>query len=170
MSLDLTPRTSEADERTRPAGRRWMVAAVIAVLLAGGFVAIKALSSASVFFYTVDEAVQRQPDLGTARFRLEGLVVPDSVSQTPEGVEFQVSNGGAVVTVDPVGDPPELFQPCIPVVLEGTFTSASSAERFSSDLILVKHTEEYTEANPDRLTEAEASEGAENCSVGPEGG
>jgi cytochrome c-type biogenesis protein CcmE len=166
VSLDVSPRTSEADERTRSAGRRWMVGVVIAVLLVGGFVAIRALSSASVFFYTVDEAVQRQPELGTKRFRLEGLVVPDSVTETAEGVEFRVSNGAAVVTVDHVGDPPQLFQPCIPVVLEGAFTSPDGADRFASDLILVKHTEEYSAANPDRLDEAEGTD----CSVGAEGG
>ena len=164
VSLDLTPRTSEADERRSSAGRRVMVAVIVALLLGGAFVAIRALSSASVFFYTVDEAVERQPDLGTARFRLEGMVVPQSVRQTPEGVEFEVSNGAARVTVDHIGDPPELFQPCIPVVLEGAFSSATSAERFSSDLILVKHTEEYSEANPQRMAEAEASGSSALCS------
>lgn len=154
MSLDLTPRTSEADERRRSPGRRWMVVGIVVVLLVGGFVAVKALAGASVFYYTVDEAVQHQAELGTKRFRLEGMVVPDSVVSTPEGVRFAVSNGSTAVTVDHVGDPPELFQPCIPVVLEGAFTTGSDASHFSSDLILVKHTEEYQELNPDRMAEA----------------
>ena len=81
-----------------------------------------------------------------------------------------VGIGAAAVTVDHVGDPPELFQPGIPVVLEGAFASADSAERFSSDLILVKHTEEYSEANPQRMAEAEAQGTSAVCAMGASGG
>ena len=66
--------------------------------------------------------------------------------------------GGAEVPVDHVGDPPELFGPRIPVVLEGTF----EGDRFASDEILVRHDNAYDEANPDRIQQAEqdAQQGA----------
>ena len=45
------------------------------------------------------------------------------------------------------GDPPELFQPGIPVVLEGRW----QGDAFASDRIMVKHTSEYRAENPDRV-------------------
>jgi cytochrome c-type biogenesis protein CcmE len=55
------------------------------------------------------------------------------------------------------GDPPELFEPGIPVVLEGRW--AASGDHFDSDAIRVKHSEEYEADNGDRLREAEDGEG-----------
>jgi cytochrome c-type biogenesis protein CcmE len=47
------------------------------------------------------------------------------------------------------GDPPEMFKPGIPVVLEGQFQGGT--DTFSSDRILVKHSETYIAENPDRV-------------------
>ena len=47
------------------------------------------------------------------------------------------------------GDPPELFQAGLPVVLEGHWSSDGTF--FASDRILVKHTEEYKASNPDHV-------------------
>jgi len=151
--LDLRPRTPKParSRRSRPV----LVGVIVAVLAAGGIVAIRALSSATVFFYTADEAVANKAELGSKRFRIEGVVVQGSIERTPEGVRFAVTSSGVTVPVTHVGDPPEMFQPGIPVVLEGRFSKPSDSDEFASDRILVKHTEEYKEKNPDRLRQAE---------------
>jgi cytochrome c-type biogenesis protein CcmE len=89
---------------------------------------------------------------------MQGNVVPGSVETTDGGVSFVVRYGAADVPVDHVGDPPELFGPEIPVVLEGQFVG----ERFASDEILIRHDNEYDEANPERIQQAEqdAQQGA----------
>jgi cytochrome c-type biogenesis protein CcmE len=46
------------------------------------------------------------------------------------------------------GDPPELFKPDIPVVLEGRWAGPV----FASDRIIVKHTADYRAKHPDRVT------------------
>ena len=51
-----------------------------------------------------------------------------------------------------VGDPPELFGPKIPVVLEGSF--AANGKKFESDQILVRHDSTYDEKNKDRVRQA----------------
>ncbi|MFM7062082.1 MAG: cytochrome c maturation protein CcmE, partial [Actinomycetes bacterium] len=109
--------------------------------------------SASTFFYNVDEAVTQQSDLGTTRIRMQGNVVPGSVRTTPDGVAFVIKYKGAQVPVRHVGDPPELFGPQIPVVLEGAF--AAGGDRFRSDEILVRHDATYDEKNEDRVREAD---------------
>src|SRR5690606_32669524 len=114
-TLDLSPRTSERKRR------RGLPAAIalVAVVAALGFIAIKALGDASLFFLNVDEAVEQREDLGDDRFRMQGTVVEGSVDETDDGVAFQVEFDGVEADVVHNGDPPELFQPGIPVVIEG---------------------------------------------------
>ena len=118
----------------------------VAVLVAGGLL-WKGLTNATVYFKTVDEAVAQRAQLGDRRFRLEGIVLAGSVKEVRNGVDFTVTENNAEVNVHHVGDPPELFRPNVPVVLEGHFNGRT----YESDRILVKHTSEYRKDNPDRV-------------------
>ena len=132
--------------------RQWIAGLVIAAALA--FLLFRAVGDATVYFKTADEAVAEREELGDARFRLEGLVVPGSVQDGAGEVDFTVQGQrGARVDVVHEGDVPELFQPDIPVVLEGHF----QGERFVSDRILVKHTSEYKAENPERVKDYSGS-------------
>jgi cytochrome c-type biogenesis protein CcmE len=111
------------------------------------------LTSASLYFYNADEAVAQQSDLGDKRFRLQGTVLGDSIEPTEAGVDFEVAFNEVQVEVHHDGDPPELFQPGIPVVLEGRWDP--SGEFFASDTIRVKHSEQYEADNQERLDEAD---------------
>ncbi|HUR78030.1 MAG TPA: cytochrome c maturation protein CcmE [Acidimicrobiales bacterium] len=126
--------------------RRSAILLGVAVAVAGGLL-WQGLRNATVYFKTVDEAVAEQAQLGGRRFRLEGIVLAGSVRTRGDGVDFVVTENDAEIRVRHVGDPPELFRPNIPVVLEGHFRG----DRFLSDRILVKHTEEYRTDNPDRV-------------------
>lgn len=138
---------TDAPPRALPGRRRlWVAGAVIAVAL--GFLLFQGLGEATVYFKTADEAVSQKKELGDRRFRLEGAVVPGTVDATPGRVAFEVrGTGGGTVDVVHQGDPPELFQPDIPVVLEGRW----DGDRYASDRIMVKHTSEYRAENPDRV-------------------
>ncbi|HET7488385.1 MAG TPA: cytochrome c maturation protein CcmE [Acidimicrobiales bacterium] len=133
--------------RTEP-GRRRRVVAGLVIAGALAFLGFRAAGSATVYFKTADEAVAQRSSLGTHRFRLEGTVVPGSVHDAAGEVDFTVrGDGGATVEVIHKGDVPELFQPTIPVVLEGRF----QGDAFLSDRILVRHTNEYKARNPERV-------------------
>jgi cytochrome c-type biogenesis protein CcmE len=149
--LDLTPRTT-AGRRRRGLPAAIVLVVVIAALV---FIAVNALGDASLFFRNVDEAVEQREDLGTDRFRMQGTVVDGTVDETDDGVAFQVSYNDVTADVLHRGDPPELFQPGIPVVLEGSW----DGEVFASDRILVKHSSEYEAENGDRLQEADEGGG-----------
>lgn len=146
--VDLTPRPPRARGRRRLP----VIVALVAVAGALVFIAVQSLGSASMFFYNADEAVANRDELGESRFRLQGTVEEGSVQLADEGVEFVVFYGGAEVEVVHQGDPPELFQPNIPVVLEGSW----DGEHFASDRIMVKHSSSYAEENPDHLTPVDA--------------
>jgi cytochrome c-type biogenesis protein CcmE len=148
--LDLTPRQAPpVGGGTTDRGRRLAVIGVLGLLaVALVFMAYQGLSDASLFFRNADEAVAERDTLGDRRFRLQGTVVDGSVAPDGGLVRFTVAHGDVDVAVVHRGDPPELFQPGIPVVLEGRWSSTD--ETFESDRILVKHSEEYEEENPDR--------------------
>jgi cytochrome c-type biogenesis protein CcmE len=166
--MELTPRTltEEGDEGASPGSssrqrrrrRRWLPLAVIAVVLVAlGVLVYKGLSDATLYFRTADEAVAQRDDLGTRRFRLEGTVVGEP-HETGDRVSFEVAHDGVSVDVRHVGDPPELFRPGIPVVLEGHW--ADGEDVFDSDRILVKHDEKYESQDEydERMREAREAE------------
>lgn len=152
--MELTPRTAP-DPAVAPIRRPspWAYGALLAVLVGLGVIVYQGLTSASLYFYNADEAVAQQDHLGDRRFRLQGTVLGDSIHPTDQGVDFTVTYNGVEVDVRHDGDPPELFQPGIPVVLEGRWDPIGDV--FVSDTILVKHSEQYQADNGDRLKAAD---------------
>ena len=128
--------------------RRRLWLAGIVVLAALGFLVFQGLGNATLYFRTADEAVAQRNELGDRRFRIEGDVVDGSVRQDGNDVSFTLTSKSVEVPVVHKGDPPELFRPGIPVVLEGRFRG----DHFSSDRILVRHSETYVAENPERVT------------------
>ncbi len=150
--LDLTPRAtpdrSPAERRKRRSYRNVAVLSVLGVVL--GFVLYQALTSARVYYLNVDEAVTRRGELGGQTFRMQGEVM-DIQGADPAGVlVFTMAYGDASATVRHLGDEPsDLFGVGQKVVVDGHWTADAT---FESRQILLKHSEEYVENNPDRLT------------------
>jgi cytochrome c-type biogenesis protein CcmE len=128
--------------------RRRLWLAGVVVIAALGFLVFQGLGNATLYFRTADEAVAQREQLGDRRFRIEGDVVDGSVKQVGNDVSFTLVKNSVQVPVQHKGDPPELFRPGIPVVLEGRF----EGDHFASDRILVKHSETYVAENPERVT------------------
>ncbi|MGH9222974.1 MAG: cytochrome c maturation protein CcmE [Acidimicrobiales bacterium] len=131
---------------TKNTSRLWLAGAVVVIAL--GFLVVQGLGNATLYFRTADEAVAQRESLGSKRFRIQGTVVAGSVQPQGNEVAFTIEANEVTVPVVHQGDPPELFQPGIPVVLEGRF----SGQHFASDRILVKHSETYVADNPERVT------------------
>ena len=148
--IDLTPRQAPpVGGGSADRGRRVAILGTLGVLVVAlVFMAYQGLNNATVFFRNVDEAVEQRDELGDKRFRLQGSVVDGSLESDGTSVRFAVEYGGVRADVVHLGDPPELFQPDIPVVLEGAWSD--EGDWFASDRILVKHTEDYEADNPDR--------------------
>jgi cytochrome c-type biogenesis protein CcmE len=145
----------------RPATRRHRTRlrlAVVAVILVGAlvFLLVEGLGSSLNYFDTVDQALAHKAALGTGTVRLEGVVVPKSVVDTPVGTDFTIAAGGHSVRVDNTGTPPQLFQPNIPVVVVGHFASVAS-DTFVSDAIMVKHSANYIAQHPARVKAPDGS-------------
>jgi len=173
--LDLTPRSTPEDV-AGPASRRRVVPSllVLAVIAALGFVLFQTLGDTALFFYNADEAIERRTELEEQRFRLQGTPfgAPTSIEvERAGGVEaavvFPVRFEGATIDVVHVGDPAALFQPNVPVVLEGQWQrglpvgveqvtdGANDGWHFASTEMIVKHDNEYRNDNSGRLSDAE---------------
>jgi cytochrome c-type biogenesis protein CcmE len=137
--LDLTPR-DVAPRRKATKRQRWLAAGVlVVVVIALGGVLFEGLTSATVFFYNVDQAVAKKSELGTTRFRIQGNVIPGSVKDEGDAMAFDLKYHGVEVHVVHTGPVPDLFKPSIPVVLEGHF----SGNTYDSDDMLLKHSPDY---------------------------
>jgi cytochrome c-type biogenesis protein CcmE len=154
-----SPPTSEVHHgpAVPPPRRRrmsWRILAVF-VLLAVAFVflLVEGLGSSLNYFDTVNQAYANRHVLGTQTFRLEGTVMPHTIHATAAGSDFAICQGPHVVHVANTGTPPGLFQPRIPVVVVGHFTSETS-NNFVSNSIEVKHTATYTAQYPNRVKKA----------------
>jgi cytochrome c-type biogenesis protein CcmE len=136
------------DRLRRRGASRWRLWAVGAILVgAFAFLLIEGLGSSLNYFETVDQALAHRATLGSQTFRLEGLVVPGTVHRIPNGVAFVAAGTKDRVNVVNHGNPPQLFQPDIPVVVVGHFSGNS----FISDQLIVDHTAQYTQAHPNRV-------------------
>jgi cytochrome c-type biogenesis protein CcmE len=135
--------------RERQTRRRLAVVGVV-IVAAIGFLLYKTLTSAVVYFKTASEAVADRGALGNSTFQIEGVVVPHTIRHLGnDELSFVISSGKVRVPVENRGTPPQLFQADIPVVLVGHFVATS--DLFSSNQILVKHTNQYIAAHPNRV-------------------
>jgi cytochrome c-type biogenesis protein CcmE len=114
------------------------------------FLLVEGLGSSLDYFDTVNQALAHRATLGTSTFRLEGNVVSGSIRATARGTDFDISQGANVVHVANTGSPPQLFQANIPVVVVGHFTTQTS-RNFSSNTIMVKHSQNYIAQYPSRV-------------------
>ena len=174
---DLTPRPARTSRSRR--GRRlvpWLI--TIAVTIAVALLIANLLGDAALFFYNADEAVERRDELGDDRFRVQGTPVDNTIVETFRDDEpvvvFSITFSGVPIDVVHVGDPPELFQPGVPVVLEGSWVEgrppvesfdarAGDGWHFASDRMLVKHDNDYRDGSEyeERVDEAERGGAAE---------
>lgn len=152
-AFDVTPRDPAPGSTRQPGGARkaFAIGGIAVLVGALGVVLFKGLDEAALFYYNVDEALERREQLGDDRFRMQGNVVEGSIRETDEGVEFVLAFGDGETPVRHRGDPPELFSSEIPVILEGRFGDG----HFESDEILVRHDNTYTEEHEERLREAD---------------
>jgi len=153
--LDLTP----APSRPEPSRRR-AVPVLVTLLVAAAIVGVllKTLGDATLVFHEVDAAVEMRADLGDDRFRVVGTPLPGLLETTVDGesaLVFTLCAAGLYADVVHVGDPAELFQPGVPVVLQGAWVAgsvpglagleapAADGWHLRTDHMVVKHDNDY---------------------------
>jgi cytochrome c-type biogenesis protein CcmE len=143
----LVPRPARAAGSGRPRKNRgaWLLLALLVVV--GGVVVTKFLTSAIDYYCNVDEINVKDRCDGDRRLRVQGTVEQGSVQFVNGVTSFRMSFNGATLPVRYDGDPGGIFDECIPVVVHGRLDNGV----FDGDRVEVKHSEDYEAENPDRL-------------------
>jgi cytochrome c-type biogenesis protein CcmE len=149
LGASASPVVPTATGSRRHLGRHPYRLLCVFALLVGAlvFLLVEGLGSSLNYYVTVGQAIARKAEIGTRTIRLQGSVVRGSIVHTASGADFEVQYGGYHVPVHEVGAPPELFQPGIPVVVVGHFSSGASS-LFLSNRIMVKHSPTYVPERP----------------------
>ena len=125
---------------TRKQRRLTMIGGSLAVLALALALVLNGLRDSIVFFST-PSMVAEQHIVQGRRFRLGGLVQPDSLKHGDNlAVTFDVADGDAKLPVSYNGILPDLFREGQGVVAEGALDASGV---FRADTVLAKHDETY---------------------------
>jgi cytochrome c-type biogenesis protein CcmE len=153
--VDLSPRQSTATVVAPKRQRNWKAMVLLfVVLVAGGVVVTKFLTSAIDFYCNVDEVGAKNGCETGRRLRVQGMVQEGTVTKDGAITNFKIAFNGKQLQVHYDGDPGGLFQECIPVVVHGTVDPQGV---FQGDKLEVKHSNEYAAKNKDRLDKARSA-------------
>jgi cytochrome c-type biogenesis protein CcmE len=139
--------------RTR---NRWIAVAAVVVAALGFFVITMGGIGENLVYYWGPTDIEKAGDKAIgATIRLGGQVAPNSIktASATSNLEFDVTDGTAVVHVKSSGVPPQMFREGIGVVVEGTMTKNGW---FESQRLMVSHGNEYkapTEGGPKDVKE-----------------
>lgn len=155
--MDLSPREVVP---TAPRGRKkpWFAYAVLVlVLIAGGVVVAKFLTSALDYYCNVDEIGEKNGCDEGRNIRIQGTVEKGSVDTSAASTRFVITFNGKSMPVELGSKPTGLFQECIPVVVTGKVLRAADGSRyFAGEEVIVKHDNEYDAENEERIDDANA--------------
>ena len=113
------------------------IAGVIALVIG---LTVTSLGDNLTYYLYPTEAVAQKADFPDGeRFRLAGTVVTGTMVESEAEVAFDVSDGGATVSVVLTETPPALLAEEVPVLLEGAW----SGDHFLADDVLIRHDENY---------------------------
>ena len=136
------PRPANASPQGFFSGQRKVIIAVALLAMAVGFLAFNAFQGASVYYFTVDEALAGRVQEG-ATVRISGKLLPDSFYRETEGTvaHFSLVEDSSVLQATYDGILPELFfNEHSDIVLEGSLNQDGV---FNSDTIIVKCPTKY---------------------------
>jgi cytochrome c-type biogenesis protein CcmE len=154
--VDLSPRPSVDPAPRARHGKRWPAFAVLGlVLVGGGVVVTKFLTSAIDYYCNVDELGHKSGCESGRRLRVQGNVEEGSVSETDGVTTFVMTFNGVELPVRYEGEPGGIFQECVPVVVHGRLDEESGV--FDGDRVEVKHDNQYEAENGDRIDKAKAA-------------
>lgn len=157
--MDLSPRESVAPA-VRTKKRKWgAIVALTLVLVGGGVLVTKFLTSAIDYYCNVDDVGNKDGCDAGRKLRVQGVVEQGTVRKDGATTYFTIEFNGVTMPVRYNGDPGGIFQECIPVVVHGSLIDAV----FEGDKIDVKHTNEYEAENEDRIVDSDTESAA--CSL-----
>jgi cytochrome c-type biogenesis protein CcmE len=166
--MDLSPREVVADVTPARRAKRKLGPMLVlgAVLVGGGVVIAKGLTSAIDYYCNADEVGVVDKCSGDRNMRIQGNVVEGSIVESSGGSVngFTIAFNGKSVLVDyaDAAAVPGLFQACIPVIVAGSLQPDGSLRATGVE---VKHSDEYEKKNQARIDQAESAACAQQAGL-----
>ncbi|MBI5197963.1 MAG: cytochrome c maturation protein CcmE [Nitrospirae bacterium] len=119
-----------------------IIASVLVVAGALGYLALGNFGKNLVYFYTPSEVTALSADHFGKKVRVGGMVVQGSVQVVPNTLQmkFDLTDGAKTIPVAFEGIPPDLFKEGTGAVVEGYW---DDGKVFHSNMIMAKHSEDY---------------------------
>lgn len=115
------------------------IGGVIALVIAMSIIGLD--DNLTYYLYPTEAVEQREDFPDGERFRLAGNVVEGSLVETGDGSDlfFDVTDGGATISVRLTDTPPALFDETVPVLLDGSWDGSV----YVATNALIRHDENY---------------------------
>ena len=123
--------------------RTKFVIGALVILAVMTVISVRGLKEMVVFFYTPSEVLAEPVKFQEQKIRIGALVSPGTVDWNADTIQlkFRITEDGQdFISVVYQGVKPDMFREGRGVVVEGQMRG----EQFYADLLLVKHSEEYT--------------------------
>lgn len=128
--------------------------ALVAIIV--GYLGFQAFSKASVYYYTVPEAVQQKTTLNAKDFRVDGWVKANSIDWNPQAtmLNFTITDDSGKYTF-PVSykgiKPDNMTDPELQVIVEGRFDQDNV---FQAHTLLTRCPSKYEDKQPETASNA----------------
>ena len=126
--------------------KKFLIGGLI-VLLAIGFLGYKSFAGAAMYYFTVNETIEKGPSIYGSSIKVEGLIEEGSVEREPASrlLKFVIADIGGVNKIPVVyqGVVPDTFKEGLPIVVEGALGSDGI---FLAQILMVKCPSKYEPA------------------------
>jgi cytochrome c-type biogenesis protein CcmE len=113
------------------------IGGIIALVIA---MSVTSLDSNLTYYLYPGEAIAQRGDVPDGQtFRLAGTVVEGSLVEEGDDLLFEITDGGATISVRLKDTPPPLFSDTVPVLLDGSWSGTT----FVASKALIRHDENY---------------------------
>jgi cytochrome c-type biogenesis protein CcmE len=126
----------------RPRRRTAMIASIVVILGAFGYLLYGGIGENLVYFLTPAELLAKGTSAVDTPVRLGGMIEEGSVQWDAQKLDlrFRVTDGTKTVAVHSTGAPPSMFRPGIGVIVEGRYAKDGV---FNATNLMVRHSNEY---------------------------
>lgn len=115
--------------------------AIAVVALTLSYLVYAGVKDTLVYYLTINEMIERAPEVRENRLRVSGSVVPGSIDKHDDGsIEFVITDGANNVDVQYKGIIPDVFRDNVEAIVEGKYTRDNV---FKADVLLAKCPTKY---------------------------
>ena len=122
-------------------GKYKIIIAILVVVTGISYLVFAGVKETFVYYLTIDELIEKVPEVYDDKVRVSGTVVPGSIdNDIDRSLKFKITDGDDFIDVEYKGIVPDIFADDVEAVVEGTLNEQNV---FKADLLLAKCPTKY---------------------------